>query len=81
LGASVAKAARVKIQGPSDRGWIASISPPSAASRSVLVKTLSSLAASVRVEPGFDAIGRRLEHRNAVILRPFDLVALFGAHG
>src|ERR1700686_3571589 len=34
--ANVVRAARAKIQGPSDRGWMDSISPASAASRSVL---------------------------------------------
>lgn len=50
--ASVAKAARAKTQGPSGRGWTASISPASAASLSVLVETLMSLAASVRLSQG-----------------------------
>ena len=38
--ASVARALRAKTQGPSGRGWVASISPASAASLSVLVETL-----------------------------------------
>jgi len=50
--ASVARAARAKIQGPSGRGWLASISPASAASLSVLVEILRSLAASVRLSQG-----------------------------
>jgi putative transposase len=50
--ASVARVARAKTQGPSGRGWMASISPASAASLSVLVETLRSLAASVRLSQG-----------------------------
>ena len=50
--ASVARALRAKTQGPSGRGWVASISPASAASLSVLVETLRSLAASVRLSQG-----------------------------
>lgn len=50
--ASVARVVRAKIQGPSGRGWIASISPASTASLSVLVETLRSLAASVRLSQG-----------------------------
>jgi putative transposase len=50
--ASVARAARAKTQGPSGRGWVARISPASAASLSVLVETFRSLAASVRLSQG-----------------------------
>lgn len=50
--ASVARVVRAKTQGPSGRGWIASISPASTANLSVLVETLRSLAASVRLSQG-----------------------------
>lgn len=50
--ASVARAERAKTQGPSGRALTASISPASAASLSVLVETLRSLAASVRLSQG-----------------------------
>jgi putative transposase len=52
LAASVPRAVRAKTHGPSGRGWMASISPASAASLSVLVETLRSLAASVRLSQG-----------------------------
>jgi putative transposase len=50
--ADVVSAARAKIHGPSARGWIASISPASAASRSVLGATCRSFAALVRLSHG-----------------------------
>jgi putative transposase len=50
--ADVVNAARSKIQGPSDSGWTPSISPPSAASRSVLGATFRSLAALPRLSHG-----------------------------
>ena len=50
--ADVVRAARAKIQGPSDRGWVASISPASAASRSVLGAIFRSLAALLRLSQG-----------------------------
>jgi len=48
----VLRAARAKIQGPSDRGWAASISPASAASLSVLGAIFRSLAALPRLSQG-----------------------------
>jgi putative transposase len=50
--ADVASAARAKIHGPSGRGWIASISPASAASRSVLGAIRRSFAALLRLSHG-----------------------------
>src|SRR5215204_2838599 len=50
--AAVASAARAKIHGPSGRGWIASISPASAASRSVLGAIRRSFAALLRLSHG-----------------------------
>src|SRR4029079_4718894 len=50
--ADVVNADRSKIQGPSDSGWTPSISPPSAASRSVLGATFRSLAALPRLSHG-----------------------------
>src|SRR3954447_20579858 len=50
--ADVVSAARAKIQGPSDKGWMASISPASAASRSVLGAILRSCAALPRLSQG-----------------------------
>jgi putative transposase len=50
--ADVASAARAKIHGPSGRGWIASISPASAASRSVLGAICRSFAALLRLSHG-----------------------------
>src|SRR5260370_18850059 len=50
--ADVPSAARAKIHGPSRRGWIASISPDSAASRSVLDAIHRSFGASLRVSLG-----------------------------
>jgi len=50
--ADVVSAVRAKIHGPSGRGWIASISPASAASRSVLGAICNSLAALLRLSHG-----------------------------
>ena len=50
--ANVVSAARAKIHGPSGRGWIASISPASAASRSVLGAICRSFAALLRLSHG-----------------------------
>src|SRR5712675_317621 len=50
--ADVVSAARAKIHGPSGRGWIASISPASAASRSVLGAICRSFAALLRLSHG-----------------------------
>src|SRR5215204_6161731 len=50
--AAVASAARAKIHGPSGRGWIASISPACAASRSVLGAIRRSFAALLRLSHG-----------------------------
>jgi transposase InsO family protein len=50
--ADVVSAARAKIHGPSGRGWIASISPASAASRSVLGAIWTSFAALLRLSHG-----------------------------
>lgn len=50
--ADVGSEARAKIQGPSDKGWMASISPASAASRSVLGAILRSCAALLRLSQG-----------------------------
>jgi putative transposase len=50
--ADVVSAARAKIHGPSRRGWIASISPASAASRSVLDAIPRSFAALLRLSHG-----------------------------
>jgi putative transposase len=50
--ADVVSAARAKIHGPSGRGWIASISPASAASRSVLGAIRRSFAALLRLSHG-----------------------------
>jgi putative transposase len=50
--ADVLRAARAKIQGPSDRGWAAPISPASAASLSVLGAIFRSLAALPRLSQG-----------------------------
>jgi putative transposase len=50
--ANVVRAARAKIQGPSGRGWMASISPASAASRSVLGAIFRSFAALLRLSQG-----------------------------
>jgi putative transposase len=48
----VVSAVRAKIHGPSGRGWIASISPASAASRSVLGAICNSFAALLRLSHG-----------------------------
>jgi transposase InsO family protein len=48
----VVSAVRAKIHGPSGRGWIASISPASAASRSVLGAICRSFAALLRLSHG-----------------------------
>jgi transposase InsO family protein len=50
--ADVVSAVRAKIHGPSGRGWIASISPASAASRSVLGAICNSFAALLRLSHG-----------------------------
>ena len=50
--ANVVRAVRAKIQGPSVKGWMASISPASAASRSVLGAILRSFAALPRLSQG-----------------------------
>jgi transposase InsO family protein len=50
--ADVVSAARAKIHGPSGRGWIASISPASAASRRVLGAIRRSFAALLRLSHG-----------------------------
>src|SRR5260370_4566188 len=50
--ADVVSAARAKIHGPSVRGWIASISPASAASRSVLGAICRSFAALLKLSHG-----------------------------
>ena len=50
--ADVVSAARAKIHGPSGRGWMASISPASAASRSVLGAIFRSFAALLRLSHG-----------------------------
>src|SRR5512134_1030578 len=50
--ADVLRAARAKIQGPSGKGWIASISPASAASRSVFGAISRSCAALLRLSHG-----------------------------
>jgi transposase InsO family protein len=50
--AGPSRTARLKSQGPSARGWIASISPLSAASRSVLALTPRNAAALVRLSQG-----------------------------
>src|SRR6202049_3757196 len=50
--ANVVRAARAKIQGPSDRGWMDSISPASAASRSVLGAIFRIGAALLRLSQG-----------------------------
>ena len=50
--ADVVSAARAKIHGPSGRGWIASICPASAASRSVLGAICNSFAALLRLSHG-----------------------------
>ena len=50
--ADVVSAARAKIHGPSARGWIASISPASAASRSVLGAMCRSFAALLKLSHG-----------------------------
>ena len=50
--AEVVSIARAKIQGPSGRGWIASISPASAASLSVFGAIFRSCAALVRLSQG-----------------------------
>ena len=50
--ADVVRAARAKIQGPSGKGWIAPISPASAASRSVFGAILRSCAALLRLSHG-----------------------------
>jgi putative transposase len=50
--ANVVRAVRAKIQGPSGRGWMASISPASAASRSVLGAIFRSFAALPRLSQG-----------------------------
>ena len=50
--ADVVRAARAKIQGPSGKGWIASISPASAARRSVFGAILRSCAAFLRFNQG-----------------------------
>jgi hypothetical protein len=52
LAASAASAARAKIHGPSDKGWRASISPASAASRSVFGAIFRTRAASERLSQG-----------------------------
>jgi putative transposase len=50
--ADVLRAARAKIQGPSGKGWSASISPASAANRSVFGAILRSRAALLRLSHG-----------------------------
>jgi putative transposase len=50
--ADVVSAVRAKIHGPSGRGWIAAISPASAASRSVLGAICNSFAALLRLSHG-----------------------------
>ena len=50
--ADVVSAARAKIHGPSGRGWIASISPASAARRSVFGAICKSFAALLRLSRG-----------------------------
>jgi hypothetical protein len=50
--ADVVSAVRAKIHGPSGRGWIASIPPASAASRSVLGAICNSFAALLRLSHG-----------------------------
>src|SRR6202049_5270655 len=50
--ANVVRAERAKIQGPSDRGWMDSISPASAASRSVLGAIFRIAAALLRLSQG-----------------------------
>ena len=52
LAAGVVSTARAKIQGPSGRGWIASISPAAAASLSVLGAIFRSCAALLRLSQG-----------------------------
>jgi len=52
LAVGAAKAPRANIQGPSGSGWIASISPASAARRKVFGATFSSFAASPRLSHG-----------------------------
>ena len=52
MAADVVSAVRAKIHGPSGRGWIASISPASAASRSVLGAIRRSFAALLRLSHG-----------------------------
>src|SRR5579864_8537379 len=48
----VARAARAKIHGPSSKGWMASIAPASAASRSVFGAIFRILAALLRLSHG-----------------------------
>ena len=50
--AEVVSTVRAKIQGPSGRGWIASISPASAANLRVFGTTLRSCAAWLRLSQG-----------------------------
>ena len=52
LAALLASSARAKIQGPSGKGWTASTTPASAASRSVFGAIFKSLAALPRLSHG-----------------------------
>ena len=61
------RSARRKIHGPSGSGWTASISPRSAASRSVLGLMPSNSAARVRFSQDFDAVRGGTPHRNAMM--------------
>ena len=58
---------RLKIHGPSGKGWTASISPASAASLSVLGVTSPESAATAQVQPGLDAVFGWSVDGNAVV--------------
>ena len=60
LAVSVIRSARPKIQGPSLKGWRASISPASAANRSVFDATFRTRAASERLSQGSSPSGAAL---------------------
>ena len=65
--ADVVRAARAKIQGPSGKGWMASISPASAASLRVFGVICMSRAALLRLSQGSIPIFGWLVHWNAVM--------------
>src|SRR5262245_62594890 len=64
---AVDRTARLKIQGPSGKGWSASISPASVATLSVFWCHLKKPRGIVEVNPRFDSVVSRLVDGDAVI--------------